>query len=110
MNHPILEAANLELIDQNARALKNLFDSEEELEGWRKEAGGLRERLTRLTASVASSPTHVAPVRKTKAREENSDWKIQLDTMKRQKEDAVANEVRSEAAKEQAFIEREEGG
>ncbi|KAI4230341.1 MAG: hypothetical protein L6R36_000152 [Xanthoria steineri] len=109
VNHPILEAANLELIDQNARALKNLFDSEEELEGWRKEAGGLRERLTRLTASVASSPTHVAPVRKTKAREENSDWKIQLDTMKRQKEDAVANEVRSEAAKEQAFIEREEG-
>lgn len=104
MNHPILEAANLALIDQNARALKHLVDSEEELEGSRKEAGGLRGRLTRLTASLASSPNHNAQVRKTKAREENPDWKIQLDVMKRQKEDAVANEARSKAAKEQALL------
>ncbi|CAO1597082.1 hypothetical protein XANCAGTX0491_000911 [Xanthoria calcicola] len=104
VNHPILEAANLALIDQNARALKHLVDSEEELEGSRKEAGGLRGRLTRLTASLASSPNHNAQVRKTKAREENPDWKIQLDVMKRQKEDAVANEARSKAAKEQALL------
>ncbi|KAL8754033.1 MAG: hypothetical protein Q9199_004618 [Rusavskia elegans] len=102
VNHPVLEAANIALIDQNARALRTLVETEDELDGSRKEACSLRRRLTKLTASISLSPTQTTSIGKMRAGEDNSDWKIQLDVMKGQKKDAVADKIRAEAERDQA--------
>ncbi|KAI4274753.1 MAG: hypothetical protein LQ337_003693 [Flavoplaca oasis] len=105
VNYPTLEGANAELQDQSARASIHLGETQDELDKSRNEACGLRKRLMRLNASLPPSPTHTPLAGKVRARsiQESSELQMQLEILKGQKKEAVADRTKAEAERDQAI-------
>ena len=105
LNYPILEGANAELQDQIARASIHLGETQDELDKSRNEASGLRKRLVRLNASLPPTPAHTPLAGKVRPRsiQESSELQIQLEILKGQKKDAIADRTKAEAERDQAI-------
>ncbi|KAL8878613.1 MAG: hypothetical protein Q9192_008411, partial [Flavoplaca navasiana] len=105
VNFPILEGANAELQDRIARASIHLGETQDELDKSRNEACSLRKRLMRLTASLPITPTRTPLAGKVRPRsiQESSELQIQLEILKGQKKEAIADRTKAEAERDQAI-------
>ena len=105
LNYPILEGANAELQDQIARASIHLGETQDELDKSRNEASGLRKRLVRLNASLPPTPAHTPLAGKVRPRsiQGSSELQIQLEILKGQKKEAIADRAKAEAERDQAI-------
>ncbi|KAL8849848.1 MAG: hypothetical protein Q9221_005186 [Calogaya cf. arnoldii] len=101
VNYPTLERANTDLQEK----LVQHEEIKAELNESSDEACGLRNRLTRLTAGLPTSPIHTPSVGKVRSGglPDISELRTQLEDMKGQKKDAVADKIKAEAERVQAL-------